>query len=137
MKPGWKEESKTIIEERIFSMPVKRGCICLNAGRPDENGICYFSPACQVANHGLRACYVVHDLTFGGFDRVVEEPPRSKSAQHRARLPVNTESLRADARLSQATRRCAARLAARENVSVSYRTTNVDTVNRQPSTERS
>jgi hypothetical protein len=96
----------------VEGMPVRAGCICRAHGEPDEHGLCYFEPCCQVAGHGLRSPYVVHNDSFGGFFEVIEEPPRSKLSKHRARLPVNTESLRADARLNEATRQCRERLAA-------------------------
>jgi hypothetical protein len=62
----------------------------------------------------LRALYVIHNISFGGFDEVIEEPARSKLSKHRPRLPVNTESRNTDARLTDAMRRCAQRLADRE-----------------------
>ena len=105
------KEDQRARSDAADSMPVKRGCICPNGGRPDESGTSYYCPSCQVAGHGLRALYVIHNISFGGFDEVIEEPPRSKS-NHRPRLPVNTESLRADARLNEATRQCRERLAA-------------------------
>jgi len=103
------KEDQRARSDAADSMPVKRGCICPNGGRPDESGTSYYCPSCQVAGHGLRALYVIHNISFGGFDEVIEEPPRSKS-NHRPRLPVNTESLRADARLNEATRQCRERL---------------------------
>jgi len=97
------------------SMPVKRGCICPNGGEPDARGLRHFCPACLCPGHGLRSLYLVHDESFGGFFRVVEEPPRSKPAQHRVRLPINSEPLSADARLTEAMRKYGQRLAARVN----------------------
>jgi len=126
------KEDQRARSDAADSMPVKHGCICPNRGEPDANGVSYFSPSCQVSGHGLRALYVIHNISFGGFDEVIEEPARSKLSKHRARLPVNTESLRADARLTEAVRRCSQKLAARENVSTSHRNTNVDTVKLQP-----
>jgi|GEM_PF-5211491 len=121
-------------EDHVFLMAVRTGCICPNGGRPDENGNSYYCPSCQVSGHGLRSPHIVYHDAFGGYWEVVEQPPRAK---HRARLPVNTESLRADARLTEAVRKCRQKLAAREDVSVSHRNTNADTVKLQPSTERS
>jgi hypothetical protein len=94
----------------IEEMPVKAHCICPNGGRPDESGNSHYSPSCQYPGHGLRSPYVVHDNSFGGFDRVIEEPPRSKSARNRPRLPVHHQ----DVHLTEAARQCRERLAARE-----------------------
>jgi len=102
-------------EDHVFSMAVRLGCICRNGGQPDENGNSYFCPCCQVARHGLRSPHVVYHDGFGGYWEVVEQPARSKSVQHPARLPVNTEPRSADVRLNEAVQKYGQRLAARVN----------------------
>jgi hypothetical protein len=58
---------------------------------------------------------VVYHDGFGGYWEVVEQPARSKSVQHPARLPVNTEPRSADVRLNEAVQKYGQRLAARVN----------------------
>jgi hypothetical protein len=89
------KESQRERSRAIEEMPVKAHCICPNGGRPDESGNSHYSPSCQYPGHGLRSPYVVH---VGGFDRVIEEPPRSKSARNRPRLPVHHQRERLAAR---------------------------------------
>jgi hypothetical protein len=46
---------------------------------------------------------------------IFEDERHSKPAQHRVRLPINSEPLSADARLTEAMRKYGQRLAARVN----------------------
>jgi hypothetical protein len=101
-------ESQRERSRAIEEMPVKAHCICPNGGRPDESGNSHYCPSCQYPGHGLRSLYVIRNTSFGGFDEVIEEPPRSKSARTRPRLPVHHQ----DVHLTEAARQCRERLAA-------------------------
>jgi hypothetical protein len=80
------------MEERndaINLRAVKRGCICPNHAQPDENGVSYFSPCCQVDHHGLKSPSVRWNPSYGGFFQAWEERDsrRPQPKRQRCRLP--------------------------------------------------
>jgi len=98
--------------EAIYEMPARNTCVCRNEHKPID-GIIYTNPACQ--KHGLRGPYLIGVDAFGGYMALFEDERHSKPAQHRVRLPINSEPLSADARLTEAMRKYGQRLAARVN----------------------